>query len=156
MADKPRGGAAVGLLADIGPVEAGSVLCLRLWSEGVAAQDALRRSFHDSLGPRHGTEATEALCGLVEICGRHARRPLMRHHLDCACLGADEASFAHFVAAAAEGEREDAMLIASLMVRPDMAPMMTELGCAFGLAMRRMALREATPGAGMTRTTTLH
>ena len=51
----------------------------------------------------------------------HARRPLMRHAPGCPCAGADECVFARFVALAAEGAREDAILIAALIVRTDIA-----------------------------------
>ena len=42
----------------------------------------------------------------------------MRHSIECRCLGGDEACFANLVATAAEGEREDALLMATLMVEP--------------------------------------
>ena len=51
----------------------------------------------------------------------HARRPLLGHAPDCPCAGADECVFARFVALAAEGAREDAVLMAALMVRADLA-----------------------------------
>ena len=64
----------------------------------------------------------------------------MRHGTDCPCLGADEACFARVVADASEGAREDAMLVAALMVRPDMAPAAVHLAEALGLALKRLAL----------------
>jgi hypothetical protein len=45
----------------------------------------------------------------------------MGHAPGCPCAGADECVFARFVALAAEGAREDAVLMAALMVRADLA-----------------------------------
>lgn len=64
----------------------------------------------------------------------------MRHALHCKCLGADEACFANFIATAATGEREDAMLIATLIVRADVAPLIASLAAEVGLAFRQMQL----------------
>lgn len=134
-----RGAARVGLLADLDAVEAGAVLYLRLWCDGDRNQVA--RDFEAALGDAHGEAACRTLDQLCGLCARHGRRPLMRHHLGCACLGADEACFANFIAAAVGGEREDAMLIATLIMRADMAPCAAALAQDLGLALKRMAIR---------------
>ena len=67
----------------------------------------------------------------------------MRHAVECKCLGADEACFANFVALAATGAQEDAMLIATLLVRADVAPQITSLATNFGLGLQQM--RPAAP-----------
>lgn len=145
-----RGGAPVGQIGHLGPVEAGAVLYLRLWSDGPAGQRDARADFDLALG-RDGAEAAlAALGGLCDLCARHGRRPLVRHALTCRCIGADESCFATLVAAATEGAREDAMLLAALLVRADMAPALTDLAQRFGLALRRMACAAppaATPPA---------
>jgi hypothetical protein len=64
----------------------------------------------------------------------------MRHSLQCKYLGADESCFANFIATAATGEREDALLIATLLVRPDMAPLIASLANYVGLAFKKMHL----------------
>jgi hypothetical protein len=46
------------------------------------------------------------------------------------------------VASAAEGAREDALMMALLLVRADIAPLVTGLAQDAGLALRRMTLRE--------------
>lgn len=137
-----RGGAPVGLLEDLGPVEAGTVLYLRLWSDGTAARR--RPGATDAqLLPEDAAACFEDLC---RLCLRYGRRPLMRHHIDCGCVGADESCFANFVACATEGDREDAMLLASLLVRPDMAPSLCALAQTFGLALRRLSLAPMPTG----------
>lgn len=109
--------------------------CLRLWSDAVEGRAALPEG--------HSTELLRQICGL---CASYGRRPLMRHGLGCACLGADEACFAHMVAAAATGAREDALMLAALIVRPDLAPALVALSEQLGLALNRRPVIPAAPG----------
>ena len=77
---------------------------------------------------------------LVEFLGlvaTTARRPVLTHSTGCGCVGADEAVLAHLVATAATGDREDAMLIAVLLVRADAAPLVVSLAETLGLMLRR-------------------
>ena len=147
-----RGGSPVGLVAELPPIEASAVLCLRLWCDGPAWQERIRSDFAAVLGTAGGDRAARALGELCEAFVLHGRRPLMRHHAGCKCLGADEACFANLIAAAGEGEREDALLIATLLVRPDCAFLVAERAQTLGLALKRIAIRtsatthEATPG----------
>ena len=71
-------------------------------------------------------------CDFVRETLHAARRPIMHHHVDCTCVGADEACLAAYVDAAASGADEDAALAASLILRPDMSivlvPMAAEVG----------------------------
>ncbi|WP_163849706.1 hypothetical protein [Pseudooceanicola aestuarii] len=162
-----RGGAPVGYLRELGPVEAGAVLYLRLWCDGLngaAAQAGadgsraapapsgpatpgarMQADFHASLDPESARIATSSFEELCRMCLAYGRRPLWRHHVDCACVGADESCFANFVAYATDGAREDAMLMASLLVRADMAPCLVSLAESFGLALRRMSLATEMP-----------
>ena len=138
-AQRRRGGAPVGLVSDLDPIEAGAVIYLRLYCAGVEARRQAERDFALSLGPKHGPVALNSLGRICELCAEHGRRPLMRHSVSCKCLGADEACLANLVAAAGTGDREDAMLLAALMVRPDMAPHLAGLAETLGLALGRMA-----------------
>jgi hypothetical protein len=126
------GGAAVGHLADLDAIEAAAVMCLRLWpGAGVPA------------GP-FGGAGREALAAVAALCRHavdHARLPILRHSPTCPCIGADEACFARMISAATAGDREDAMLIAVLMVRADAAPGLAALAEAAGLVLKRMTLR---------------
>ncbi|MBL4812872.1 MAG: hypothetical protein JKX69_11085 [Rhodobacteraceae bacterium] len=139
-ASSHRGGVPVGELTELGPVEAGAVLYLRLWSGSPACRATARKDFDRALGISNGAAALNALDEIFELFLRFGRRGLVRHQLRCKCLGADEACFANFIAAAAEGEREDAIMLASLMVRPDVAPAAAALAQSFGLALRRMSV----------------
>ncbi|MCX7566356.1 hypothetical protein OS189_08375 [Sulfitobacter sp. F26169L] len=139
-AQAKRGGAPVGLITELDSVEAASVIYLRLWCDGPEAQSRVWSDFTNGLGADQGRQAFESFEELCTLCTRYGRRPLMRHSVQCKCLGADESCFANFIATATSGEREDAMLIATLLVRPDVAGMVASLASNFGLALKRMHL----------------
>jgi len=143
-----RGGAPVGRVADLAAVEAAAVIYFRLWCEGPPSRGQIEDDFCAILGPVQGQRAALALGGMLDLCARHGRRPLMRHGRACACLGADEACFANFIASAVEGPREDALLMAMLLVRPDVAPVLAAMASQFGLALSRMQLRAPRDMAG--------
>lgn len=153
---KPRGGAPVGVLADLDPLEANAVLYLRHWSNGAKGRDAVSKEMVTLLGLPRGEAAIEALDNLLALCRDYGRRPLMHHHMRCTCLGADEACFANFVAAAADGERDDALLLATLLVRPDVAPMLASVAFEFGLLLRRAAERAPARPTTHPAETTIH
>jgi predicted amidophosphoribosyltransferase len=135
-----RGGAPVGFITELDSIEAASVIYLRLWCDGPETQSQICADFTNGLGTDQGRKAFQAFEELCNLCARHGRRPLMRHSVQCKCIGADESCFANFVATATDGEREDALLIATLLVRPDVAPLIASLASNFGLALKQMHL----------------
>lgn len=135
-----RGGAPVGFVTELSPVEAGAVVSLRLWCEGPEGQRKMQRDFSTALGPSQADAALRSLALLCEFCARHGRRPMMRHRVGCKCLGGDEACFANFIGYASDGEREEALMIAMTLVRPTMASPLVGLAEEFGFALKRMAL----------------
>ncbi len=143
-----RGGAPVGHLADLSPVEAGAVMYLRLWSDGGQSRADAASDFEVALGADVGRAAMMTLDRLCALCAHHGRRPLIRHGLECSCLGADENCFAQMIASASEGAREDAMMMASLIVRADYAPALASLSEELGLALRRMTSEVPMPTTG--------
>lgn len=151
-----RGGAPVGYLSELAPVEAGAVLYLRLWGDGDAARSRVWNDFASQLGPAQGRHALGSFETLCDLCARHGRRPLMRHHVTCKCLGADESCWATFIGYASEGAREDALQMAMTLVRPDMATLLAGLAEDFGLALRRMSLRAPGPRHTKPTNNTLH
>lgn len=134
-----RGAAAIGQLADLPPIEALSVCLLRSWCDG--HRDRINRDFANALGPDAARRAAATLAEICTLCARQGRRPLMRHGMTCSCLGADEACFATLIAAGADGQREDAMMLAALIVRVEMAPLLANLAIDFGMSLRRFCLR---------------
>ena len=137
----PRGGAAVGMVGDLDPVAAAAVLYLRLWSEGPEGRARMARDMALALPEPGAARLCDRFGTLCDICLTHARRPLMRHALTCRCLGADESCFAHLVTAGSEAAREDAVLFAALLIRPDVAMGLAPLIEEVGLGLRRMTAR---------------
>jgi hypothetical protein len=142
-----RGAAAVGRLADLAPLEAATVIYLRLWCDGPDGRRQVRDELCGMLGPRAGGDALSAFDTLCGLCARHGRRAFLRHDPGCQCLGADEACLANLVALSAEGDREDALLIATLLVRADLSLHLFAAAQAFGLALCRMSLAAVPRGA---------
>lgn len=136
-----RGGTPVGFIADLDGVEAASVIYLRLWSTDADTRKQVWNDFSEGLGAEPARKAIQSFEQLCSLCSSHGRRPLMRHAVHCKCLGSDESCFANFIGTAAEGAHDDAMLIATLLVRPDVAPLVAALAADFGLALKRMRLR---------------
>lgn len=134
----------MGHLREMAPVEASAIIYLRLWFSGPSSQAEVWNDFARLLGAEHGRGALRSFESLCDMCVRHGRRPLMRHDRNCSCVGADESCFANFIACAAEGDREYAMLIATLLVRPDMAPCLLGLAEDVGLAFKQMELRASS------------
>ncbi|WP_010142099.1 hypothetical protein [Oceanicola sp. S124] len=112
---------------------------LRARAAGPEAQRQFSTELADLMGASRAAEAEAALDGFLEVTLRHARRPLMRHGLTCACVGADEAVLAHLMTISTSGEREDAMLMACLLVRPDMAPAVVSQARTLGFVLLRGA-----------------
>ncbi|MGH1577005.1 hypothetical protein [Planktotalea sp.] len=135
-----RGGAPVGFITELDNLEAATVVYLRLWSNGPDSREQVCNDLTAGLGPEHAQKAIQSFETLCILCARHGRRPLMRHSVHCKCLGGDESCFANFVAAAAEGALEDAMLFATLLVRADVAPLIASCAADFGLALKKMQL----------------
>ena len=97
------------------------IRCLRLWCAGPEGQrrGSLASSRRATARSGRGSPPTSATS--CRSTAGHARRPLLGHALDCPCAGSDECVFARFVALAAEGAREEAVLMAALIVRADLA-----------------------------------
>ena len=134
---RPEAGASAVSRIDLLPEgEAWWVRSLRLWCDGEGGQAALR----DQLAGRWGKDGAEAFFArftdLVALVLRHGRRPLLRHSLRCECVGADEAVFALFCAQALQ-DREEAMMIACLIMRADVAPIAVSLAQTLGLDLMR-------------------
>lgn len=141
-----RGGAAVGMLDELPVIEAGAVVALRLACAPMS--DPARRDFSRLPG---GRAAIDALCQMADVCAAFGRRPLMHHALTCRCLGGDEACLAQIVAAVLAGDRDDAMALACLMARADLAPVLVSHAERAGVALSRMAAapaHETDHGAG--------
>ncbi|MCH2094272.1 MAG: hypothetical protein MK160_04060 [Rhodobacteraceae bacterium] len=142
-----RGGAPVGFVEELGPVEAGAVLYLRLWSDGPSGQTTMFHGLTDAFGLDEGRRLMNTFGDLVLLCAQEGRRRLMRHRVGCPCLGGDESCFANFVGYAAEGLHDDAMFIAATFLIPHSCPRAVALANEFGMALGRMKHQPVLPAA---------
>ena len=131
-----RGASPVGQIDALPEAEAWWVRALRLWCTGPDGQGALHDDLTRRLGPRAADTVFARFADLMALILDHARRPLMRHALDCQCVGADEAVFALFCSQAVT-DREEAMMIACLLLRADVAPIAVSLAQTLGLDLMR-------------------
>ena len=60
---------------------------------------------------------------------------------NCKCFGANESCFANFIGYASEGAREDALMIAMTIVKPEKAQVLAGLAEDFGLALRTITAK---------------
>lgn len=151
-----RGGAPVGYLSELGKVETAAVIYLRLWNRKASELDPSGEDLLSALEMFESKQALQAFEQIFTLCARHGRRALMRHSLHCKCLGSDEACFANFIGAASEGNIEDAMLIATMIVRADMAPYLANLAETFGHSVKRSALGTTERVTSQPHSNTLH
>jgi len=117
------------------------IACLRHWNSGGAA--AALWLLRDRLGERQAGASFKALQDLADTLGTCMRRPLRCHAPHCHCVGSDEAAFARFVEEAALGVREDALMLASLLVDARGILPLTDAAGRLGLHLHRAALCEA-------------
>lgn len=130
----PRGGAPVGVLAELPALERGAIAILRLWCDGVEGQAQIARDLSQAFGPARAGAELDRIATCLDVVLSGARRPMMRHASDCACFGGDESAFAHLAAAAVVGDRDDALVFALALVSPQHAFAAVQAAEGFGLA----------------------
>ena len=133
---KARGGATVSTLTSLEAWEANLVLNLRLWCEGPRGQRQVMKEYRTGLPFGQATPEYEAFEAFLQLLINCAHRPLIRHSVDCACVGSDEAVFLNLVRTASDGHLRDAALIATLLVAPARAEQVAILATQVGAAMR--------------------
>jgi len=134
------GAAPVAHLPDLPGLQGLAIGCLRHWNRGgaAAALGALRAQMPEA----RACAAFDALQDLTETLATHIRRPLRCHAPQCHCVGPDEAAFARFVEEAALGDREDALMLASLLVAPRGILPLADAAARLGLGLHRALLIE--------------
>ena len=120
-----RGGAPVGYLSELNQLEQNAILFLRYWSQRSMADNDLQNKFWSNitydLGITKTRQAIDAFDEIFTLCVKYSRRPIMKHDLECKCIGGDESCFANIIGFAQDGELEDALLLASNLVAPKFA-----------------------------------
>lgn len=136
---KHPGAAPVGAMEELPRLEASIILYLRLWCDSPEGQTDVWRDFHSFYDAQAKAHMADFEALMITVM-KYARRPLQRHQVQCSCVGGDENAFANFVVAAALGEREDAVLLASNFMRVDMALVATSMAEKVGLSLSRMVM----------------
>lgn len=131
-----QGASPVGRLAHLPEAESWWVRALRLWCDGDEGQVALKTELEARFGEAGAHAVFARFTDLLSLIFRYSRRPLVRHSVDCTCVGADEAVFALFCSQAL-ADREEAMMIACLLLRADVAPLAVSLAQTLGLDLMR-------------------
>jgi hypothetical protein len=144
-----RGGCAVAVLDTLPDAERVVVMALRHWADGSEGGAQLAELLQARMAPRSAAECRRALGELFGIVARHGRRRLVRHATGCPCVGADEAVLAQVVILAATGDREDAMLVGSLIVEGPLLLSFAEVARRAGLLLHRAELAVPSPAAGL-------
>ncbi|WP_297772197.1 hypothetical protein [uncultured Roseovarius sp.] len=132
----------VGHMAEMDGISAMAVACLRAWNQGGAMR--AHAMLCERMTEPMATASFEALHDVTEVLGSNVRRPLRCHAPQCDCVGLDEAAFARFVEEAALGEREDALMLASLLVAPRGILPLADAAGRLGLALHRAVLCQQT------------
>jgi hypothetical protein len=135
-----RGAVAVGQLHTLTAWQSLLVQHLRLWCDGPADQSKVRHDWNASLNATGGEVTLEVFDALIQCLQTYARRPLIRHELDCACLGADEAVFMQVVSDASDGHLDDAVMLAGLIALPAYAEQIAILAGQVGASFRATAI----------------
>ncbi len=133
-----RGGAAVAILNRMDAWEANLVLNLRLWCEGPAGQAQVWNEYRKALPGPQAQRACRAFDVFLKTLVEKSFRPLVRHDVACACVGADEGIFVNLVRTAADGHLNDAALIATLITGPSQAEHIAILAGQVGTSMRQI------------------
>ena len=151
-----RGGATVGVLSHMDPWQAELIVNLRLWCEGCEGQQMVWNCFAKSLPGTKAVAEIQTFETLISLLNSTCHRPLVRHQRTCACVGADEAAFAHLVSTASQGDLGEATLIATLLVRAAHAEHAAVLAAHVGCAARAIATAKHLPGTPSQNVRRLH
>jgi len=137
------GTAPVGHISEVTGLSGMVIACLRHWNRGGAA--AALGLLREHMDPRQAGASFTALQDLADTLDRCMRRPLLCHAPHCHHVGSDEAAFARFVEEAALGVREDALMLASLLVDARGILPLTDAAERLGLHLHRAGLCKDRP-----------
>lgn len=120
--------------------EAGLVLNLRRWCEGPHGQAQVWNAYARSFGAMGARDELRVFEALLNALISNASRPLVRHSVDCSCVGSDECVFLNLVRTAADGYLNDAALISTLLAGPAHAEAIACLAGQVGESARRASV----------------
>lgn len=125
-------------LRDMDRWEAALVLNLRLWCEGPSGKSAVCRNYAQGMKSEDASLEVAAFETLLNTIIAFSHRPMVRHEVDCSCVGSDECIFLNLVRTASDGHINDAALISTLLAGPAQAERIALLAGQVGECVRRL------------------
>ena len=117
-----KGGSPVAIMSDLSWEEHLIIYYFRCCFEGSEALLEVHEEFSFYLGEETADKTLGALHFLFRKLQNNGRRHLVRHDLNCKCVGADENIFAQLVTRSSNTDKRDAILIGILLSNADLAP----------------------------------
>ena len=133
-----RGAAPVGHLDELPPLEMTTIVYLRMWCGGGASREQVRNDFILAFGYSTGSLHSATFSSFMMLLIHKSRRKIMRHQTHCQYFGGDESAVANMIAAAAAGDVDDALLLASHLVPADVVEELINPAEQIGLAFDQM------------------
>ena len=116
------GGIPISNLSYLSENELLSIFYLRCFSESKSSKKNLENELCSYLGKKKGLEILFYLESLYEILLKKGRKKFILHSVNCNCVGLDENSFIHLISFSAFKDKNEAMLIATIMTNSNIAP----------------------------------
>ncbi|MEL6313395.1 MAG: hypothetical protein AAFQ60_05010 [Pseudomonadota bacterium] len=132
------GGASVAVLNQLNGWEANLILNLRLWCDSPNGKAQVWNDYARTFRSPLATHEMQAFETLIATLIEYAYRPLVRHDVNCACVGSDECVFLNLVKTASDGHLSDAALIATLIAGPTKAEAIAMLAGQVGEGARQI------------------
>ena len=117
-----KGGSPVAVISDLSWEEHLVIYYFRCCFEGSEALLQVHEEFRFYLGAETADKTIRSLQFLFSKLQNNGRRRLVRHDLNCKCVGIDENCFAQLVTRSTSADKKDAILIGILLTDADMAP----------------------------------
>ena len=132
------GGAAVGKMEYLSLEEYTIISFLRRYCDGEISRKTLKKELIINLGYSAGEKTFDCLKNLFENIFNYGRRALIRHKIDCDCVGADESCFAQLILRAGNNYKEEAILISLLLMPPDFSSETVRLASEIGASIKNL------------------
>ena len=116
------GGSPVAIMSDLSWEEYLVIYYFRCCFESSQALLEVHEEFSFYLGSEEADKTLGALKFLFSKLQSKGRRHLVRHDLNCKCVGVDENCFAQLVTRSTHADKKDAILIGILLSDADLAP----------------------------------
>ena len=133
-----KGGSPVAVISDLSWEEHLIIYYFRCCFEESQALLEVHEEFHFYLGAEIANKTIGALQFLFNKLQNNGRRRLVRHDMNCKCVGADENCFAQLVTRSTYVDKQDAILIGILLSDAELAPELVYAAEDFALGVQAL------------------